>query len=247
MRTTTRRFVSAFSLFVSLLLLWVPRLAIAAEQEGITFEKPEDVILNWAERACLLLFIASAALLVYVLLYRRDRLMTGGSKWLLFMGLCLMPLPAAFLSTGVGMEGSKEVEFCQSCHEPMDPFVNDMMDPESETLAAVHYKNKLIQSEHCWNCHSDYGISGTAEAKLTGMKHIYYYTFNSWEAPIKLYHDYKWTICLECHAGAAYFEKPRNDEEAHDGVLELVMSGEAGCTDCHNSAHTAREERSTKP
>lgn len=246
MRRLTHRFISALGLPVAVFLS-LSSLMAKAEEEGVAFEQPQDVILHWAERACLLLFVASVIVVGYVLLFRRDRLMTGGSKWLLFMGLCVLPLPAAFLSTGVGMEESKTVEFCYQCHAPMDPFVHDMMDPASEHLAAVHYKNKLIQSEHCWNCHSDYGISGTAEAKMTGMKHIYYYTLDSWEAPVELYTPYKWSICLDCHEGAGYFNAPREDETAHEGVLELVKSGEFGCTDCHNSAHPPREERSTKP
>ncbi len=246
MRKATRRLVSVSSLILALLLA-VPVLSVAAQEGGLTFEQPEDVILHWAERACILILLLSAAIIAYVLLFRRDRLMMNSSKWLLFLGLCVLPLPAALLSAGVGMEGSKATEFCHSCHEPMDPFVEDMMDPESEHLAAVHYKNKLIQHEHCWNCHSDYGISGTAEAKFTGLIHIWKYTTDTWEAPIKLYNDYRWTICLECHAGAGYFEAPRNDPEAHEGVLDLVLSGEFSCTDCHESSHPPREERSTRP
>ncbi len=247
MSKTRSRLVWIFAFLTSVLLSWLPLLARVAEQEGFVFEQPEDVIMHWAERACILIFIASILLITYVLAFRRDRLMTGGTKWLLFFGLVVLPLPAAFLSAGVGMEGSKATEFCQSCHEPMDPFVDDMMDRESDLLAAVHYRNKLIQTEHCWNCHSDYGISGTAEAKMTGLIHIYKYTTNTWNAPIQLYSDYKWTICLECHAGSGYFESPRNDPEAHDGVLEGVMSGEYACTDCHETSHPPREERSTKP
>jgi hypothetical protein len=79
------------------------------------------------------------------------------------------------------------------------------------------------------------------------MIHIYKYTTNTWEAPIELYSEnYSWSICLQCHAQAQVFQKPRNDEEAHDGVLEMITSGEAGCTDCHETAHPPREERSQR-
>ncbi len=223
----------------------------AAEEDVVVFEQPKDVILAWAQRACLLVTILSVVLILSILLLRRNRLMEASSKWLLFLGLCVLPVPVAFLSSGIGMEESKNVEFCHSCHASMDPFVNDMMNEESETLAALHYKNRYIQHEQCWQCHSDYGIAGTADAKMTGMLHIYKFTFNgsflpgsSWKAPIKLYHPYKWTICLECHANSSLFKAPRNDETAHEGVLEGVMKGEIGCTDCHQSAHPAPEERS---
>jgi hypothetical protein len=94
------------------------------------------------------------------------------SKWILFFGLCVFPIPVTLLSAGVGMEESKQVAFCASCHQPMGPFVEDMRAPGSEDLAedlaAVHYKNWLIRRDHCWTCHSDYGIAGTARASSSG-------------------------------------------------------------------------------
>lgn len=228
----------------SFALLFVSAATLLAQEGGVVFEPPEDVILGWAKRACLVVTILSLALILLILVWRRNRLMEASSKWLLFLGLCVLPVPVAFLSSGIGMEESKAVEFCHACHAPMDPFVHDMMDPESDTLAALHYKKRYIQHEQCWTCHSDYGIAGTGEAKLTGLIHITKFTTGDWEAPIHLYNPYKWTICLECHANSTLFKEPREDPEAHDGVLEAVMGGELGCTDCHSTAHPDPEERS---
>ena len=36
----------------------------------------------------------------------------------------------------------------------MLPMVNDMRDPGSETLAALHYKNNDIAKDQCYHCHS---------------------------------------------------------------------------------------------
>ena len=219
----------------------VPPLLAQAAQEMV-FHPPEDVVLVWAQRAGLVVMVSSVLLILFVLLRRRQRLMENQSKWLLFLGLCVLPIPVMFLSAGVGMEESKSVDFCHSCHAPMDPFVDDMKDPQSETLAAMHYKNRLIQSEHCWACHSDYGIAGTTEAKLSGLYDITKAVLDTWEAPISLRHPYNWAICLDCHGDSASFKAETN----HQGVVQAAIQGEIACTDCHEMAHTDPDERSSK-
>ncbi len=203
-------------------------------------------MLVWATRAGLVLMTISVALTLFVLLARRQRLMEPQTRWMLFLGLCVLPVPVALVSGGVGMEESKDVAFCRSCHAPMGPFVEAMLDPTSDELAAVHYKNWLIQRDHCWTCHSDYGVAGTARAKLTGLTHIARVTFGWWEPPIRMRHPYNWTICLGCHSNSARFRAPRSDASAHEGVVEAILRGEAGCTDCHESAHPPREARATR-
>jgi nitrate/TMAO reductase-like tetraheme cytochrome c subunit len=232
-----------------LLLATVPvggPVALAGEAPPVVFGTPEDVVLVWATRAGLVLMTLSIALTLLVLLTRRQRLMEPQSRWMLFFGLCVFPIPVALLSGGVGMEESKAVAFCSSCHQPMGPFVADMLAPGSENLAAVHYKNWLIQRDHCWTCHSDYGIAGTARAKLMGLNHIARVTFGAWEPPIKLSSAYRWTICLGCHSNSARFKAPRGDASAHEGIVQAVLRGQAGCTDCHAAAHPPREQRSSR-
>ena len=234
---------------------WGPRLTVLAvlvlasgmvAADDVVFAQPEDVILQWARRACLVMTLLSAALIAFVLVFRRARLAEAQSKGLLFLGICVLPIPVTFLSAGIGMEESKAVSFCGSCHAPMGPFVRDMENAASETLAAVHYKNRYLQREQCWNCHSDYGIAGTASAKTTGIVHMVKYTSGRWEPPIRLFAPYKWRICLGCHAESALFKAPRGDGSAHDGVVRAVLAGETGCTDCHAPAHPEPGERSTK-
>lgn len=227
-----------------LVLLTAPHVAHGAEK--VIFEPPEDVVLFWARRAGLVIMIFSVLLISFVLVTRRGRLLENLSKWLLFLGLCVLPVPVLFLSSGVGMEESKSVNFCSSCHKPMGPFVRDMKNPDSDTLAALHFKNRYIQSDQCWTCHSDYGVAGTAKAKIRGLTHISYVALDAWQPPIKLFKPYNWRICLQCHAESALFRSPRNGGEAHDGVLAGVLKGETTCGDCHGLAHPAREARSSK-
>jgi len=229
-----------------LLALSASSVALAGGAQPGVFEAPEDIVLVWATRAGLVLMTLSTTLTLFILLTRRQRLMELQSKWILFFGLCVFPIPVTLLSAGVGMEESKQVAFCASCHQPMGPFVEDMRAPGSEDLAAVHYKNWLIQRDHCWTCHSDYGIAGTTRAKLLGLNHIARVTLGAWEPPIQLSSPYRWTICLGCHSNSARFKAPRGDASAHDGVVEAVSSGQTGCTDCHGLAHPPREERSAR-
>ena len=231
-----------FLLFFSVSMLSIP----AQGAEEVVFRSAEDVVLIWARRAGLIVMLFSVLLILFELVMRRHRLMETRAKWMLFLGICVLPLPVMFLSLGVGIEESKAVEFCASCHAPMSLFVQDMQDLGSETLAALHYKNQLIQEDHCWTCHSDYGIAGTTQAKLTGLLHILEAATGKWDTPIELRNPYNWTICLACHGNSARFRAPRGDASAHEGVLQAVLEGEMTCTMCHEMAHPAPEERNSR-
>src|SRR3954470_7227571 len=91
------------------------------------------------------------------------------------MALIILPAGAVFLANYHTFEGVHEVRGCASCHV-MLPMVNDMRDPASETLAALHYKNRYIAEDQCYHCHTDYGLGGNLEAKMTGFRHLARYT-----------------------------------------------------------------------
>ncbi len=228
--------------FVAMFCLLCHSNLMAQENTPVAFTPAKDHVQIWAMRAGLAVMVFSLLLNIFVLVMHRGRLMESQAKWLLFFGLCVLPIPVMFLSNSVGVEVSKEVKFCQSCHEPMGPFVDDMMDPNSRSMAAIHYKNRLIQTKQCWTCHTDYGVAGTARAKLTGLIHISKYALDTWEPPIMQPHPYQWTICLECHAEAASFKA----EPFHKGSVEAVLRGEGRCTACHRMAHPGRMERSRR-
>jgi hypothetical protein len=91
------------------------------------------------------------------------------------MALIVLPAGAVFIANYHTFEGVHEVRGCASCHV-MLPMVNDMRDPGSGTLAARHYRNRWIADDQCFHCHSDYGLAGNLEAKMTGFRHLMRYT-----------------------------------------------------------------------
>jgi nitrate/TMAO reductase-like tetraheme cytochrome c subunit len=222
-----------------LAMLWVFTDSVMGADAVGQFRPPHPFAQIWAKVIGLALVGAAALLILYTLVFRRQRLDEAGSKWLLFIGICLLPTPVMFLSTAVGLEQSKNVEFCMSCHV-MKPFVDDLKNPASKTLAALHFKNRYIQREHCYRCHTDYGILGTMEAKKQGLGHIWKAATGSYKLPIKMSKPYNFTICLDCHADSAKFNK----EAAHAGVVQETLASKCNCLDCHDSPHPAPETRS---
>jgi nitrate/TMAO reductase-like tetraheme cytochrome c subunit len=200
------------------------------------YRPPRAFAQTWARITGFALVMTAAVLIVYTLTFRRNRLGETSSKWLLFAGICLLPTPVMFLSTAVGLEQSKNVEFCMSCHV-MKPFVDDLKNPASKTLASIHFKNRYIQREHCYRCHTDYGILGTMAAKKEGLGHIWKEATGSYTLPIKMRRPYNFAICLDCHAGSAKFDK----EAAHQGVVQETAEGKGNCLDCHDAPHPPLE------
>ena len=221
---------------VSLLIVGRP---LVAESLETSYPKPRDIAAEWLMVISLVVIAVAIGLIAYTLIARRQSLLDIHSKWILFLGVAVLPIPAIFMSTAVGLEHSKQPEFCDPCHA-MDPFMEDMKDVASKQLAARHYKNRFIQKAHCYTCHTDYGIFGTMEAKLNGMKHLWGDFTDHWSHPIEISKPYRYQICLNCHAGAVRFERL----EEHDGVIEEVLAGEGGCNPCHELAHPSRVERS---
>jgi nitrate/TMAO reductase-like tetraheme cytochrome c subunit len=121
----------------------------------------------------------------------------------------------------------------------MQAFVDDMKSPQSDRLAAVHFKNRYIQRNHCYVCHTDYGLFGTMEAKMAGVGHIWKDSTGSYTMPVKIARPYRFTICLDCHGESAKFDAVPQ----HRGLLPKILSGEATCTSCHKPSHPPREQR----
>jgi len=200
---------------------------------------PKDYALEWARTLSLLGVVGAAALILFVVVFRRKQIASAASQWLLFIGICIMPLPVMLLGSAVGLEQAKDISFCRHCHV-MQPFVEDMQDPASDRLAAVHFKNRYIQRDHCYVCHTDYGLFGTLEAKLAGVGHVWKESTGSYAVPVRIARPYRFTICLDCHAESAKFNAVRD----HQGLLPKVLAGEASCTaSCHRSSHVPRDQR----
>jgi hypothetical protein len=183
--------------------------------------------------------IASVILVVYLI--KRPAFSLGVKLWL-FFGLCLLPLGTAFGGNVAGMEASKKVTFCNSCHV-MKAHTGDAWSLDSQSLAARHTRNPLFGNESCYVCHADYGMYGTVFTKLGGMGHVYEY--------LKEYHQYTLEEALE----KIHLRKPmpnRNCQQCHSGTNKLWLSvpehgaarvdlaaGRISCgsAGCHGFAH----------
>jgi nitrate/TMAO reductase-like tetraheme cytochrome c subunit len=158
-----------------------------------------------------------------------------GRRWLLLFGVAVLPCIALLLGTGEALEQAKKPSFCGSCHV-MQPWMRDLRDLESETLAAVHYKNRWILKDQCYTCHTGYAFFGPMEAKLNGVIHFLRYETGTYTRPLEPYSPYDFANCLRCHGEA------KNFRVAHEAVAEELASGAMGCLDCHGPVHPAQED-----
>jgi len=178
--------------------------------------------------------IGTVALALLLTIYFLPLQRGPGRRWLLLFGVAVLPAIALVLGTGQALEQAKEPSFCGSCHV-MEPWMQDMKDPESETLAAVHYKNRYILKDQCYTCHTGYAFFGPIEAKLNGVIHFLRYETSTYAEPLELYGPYDFGNCLRCHGEA------KNYLDAHEVVAEEIASGAMGCLECHDQVHPDQE------
>lgn len=168
-----------------------------------------------------------------------------------FLGLCVLPVFMMLFGAFTTVERSKSVEFCQSCHSAMDRYVRDMRDPASETLAAVHAAERWIPQHECYRCHADYGVWGSADAKLRGLAHLYHWLIASptalGEKQIRSYRPYRNQICLDCHAGGRGFVE--SGRGVHLTIASNLVERDpetdaevTSCLVCHGPAHPSLAE-----
>lgn len=186
--------------------------------------------------------IASAlgGIIVLILVHfvYRKRLSRGTYHWLLLLGLFVLPITATLSTTATVMEGTKRVEACASCHV-MDPFVNDLKNPASPTLAARHYKNKWIAKDQCYGCHISYGATGTIEGKRDGFRHWLYYVTGTYSDPIKFVGSYSNSNCLYCHEETRIWERVNS----HNALRADLEQDFIACIRCHGPPHPLPQER----
>lgn len=159
-----------------------------------------------------------------------------GRHWLLLFGIVVLPGLALLLGASTTIEDAKRPEFCGSCHV-MQPFIDDLKNPESTTLAAVHYQNRYILEHQCYTCHTDYGFFGPLQAKLAGMRHLWHYETGHYTLPIRIAAPYRVQNCLHCHGESKRFR------DRHTDLLTQIDAGDVSCLDCHGPPHP--QERSS--
>jgi cytochrome c nitrite reductase small subunit len=195
---------------------------------------------QWIQGVGLAFAVFNLLLLLVVWRMVRTRGVTPPSKALLLGTIVVIPIVVVFLATAHGMQASMTVEACGSCHV-MESHVADLRNPASDSLAAIHYKNRYIQDNHCYTCHTDYGMYGTLSAKLAGLGHVYYNTTGTYARPIKIRRPFSNLRCVNCHGGAKNFLAKHDKDE-----IPNLISGKDSCLDCHGPAHKA-EEAQQKP
>jgi nitrate/TMAO reductase-like tetraheme cytochrome c subunit len=187
--------------------------------------------------------ILSAVVIIWYLVARPA--LTRTTKIALLFGIGVFPIATAGSGNYAGLEATKMVRFCGSCHV-MTPYANDARDPASTSLAAIHTRNAEFGEHSCYTCHANYGMFGFVKTKMGGMNHVVQYvtSFRSMtldEAIPKIgeIHQgkpFQSSTCMRCHTGTAPTFKAIGD---HAGLAEELKSGKVGCVGegCHGPAH----------
>lgn len=181
--------------------------------------------------------IALVGLVCIEFIYRKQ-LARSTYHWLLLMGMVVFPGVVLVSTTVSLLEETKTVASCASCHV-MRPFVQDMHNPESRTLAARHYQNRWTPDQQCYVCHSTYGVHGALDAKLAALRHWVLYVTKSWQEPIVHRGKYPNMNCLACHADAQRFKRV----SSHAAQAEALRNNLISCINCHGAPHPAPPER----
>jgi len=220
-------------LYVGVLLLitaWFSQ-AWAASERGAT---TTDLLRTAGIIAAVLSIIG----LIAIEFFYRERLTRSMYHWTLFFGLLALPALAILGTTETVFEETKKVESCQTCHV-MEPFVDDLRDEESATLAARHANQGWIPDTQCYQCHTTYGAHGTIEGKRDGFRHWFNYVTGNWPDPIQYVGAYPNVNCTDCHAGVRSFEQV----PSHRALAVELAADEVSCTSCHGPSHPTPAER----
>jgi hypothetical protein len=197
---------------------------------------------QWARGLGIAFAVLELVLLVVAWRQTAGGEIAAGTRQLLVFSLGTLPFALVFFGYSYGLEASKKVEACGACHV-MTPFVADLRNPKSDTLAAIHHMNHEIAGNDCYTCHSDYGMSGTIRAKWEGLGHVFRYTTGRYRLPIKIAHPFPVERCLGCHGDSQKFL--RTSGHPAEAMADIV-SGKMPCIDCHGPAHPAPETRASR-
>ena len=193
---------------------------------------------EWVRGFGIAFALLNLTLLVFAWRSLRGGRVTPTARGWLLVAVGLVPLMVAFLSFAHGLEESTTVQACGSCHV-MTPFVQDLQNVKSDTLAATHFKNRYIRESQCYTCHSDYGLAGTVKAKFEGLGHVWRYTTGAYELPIKIAKPYSNVRCLGCHGDSQKFMNAAGHPKEE---MRNLIDGTVSCIACHGPAHPEQKK-----
>lgn len=211
----------------------LPAIMLAQEHPQFHNEFQADPVEHYGARLLTGILILGCVLVLFSLLRHRGRIAGTASVALLVAGILVFPAVSMLFGTLLVFERAERVEFCASCHLTMKGYVDDLADLESTSLAAIHFKNRYIPSNQCYECHTSYGMFGTVEAKMAGMIDVYKYYTKSYKFPIEMRSPYPNNDCLKCHADAEKWK----EQASHAEFQESIFSGETSCMQCHSGAN----------
>lgn len=231
-KASAKRLIVTCLLLPLVLSVLSPAVSYGAEKEGLLFS-------DFMRYIGIVLLIVNIIGLIFVEFFYNRRLHRGIYHMLLLGGLFAIPTIALMSTTSVVLEETKKISSCGSCHV-MDPFINDMRNPDSPTLAARHFKNKWIADKQCYSCHTTYGAHGTIAGKRDGFRHWLLYVTNTWSDPIQFSGSYPNSACLDCHSSTEKFVRVNS----HHALFPELAADRVNCTTCHGPPHPVPSERS---
>ncbi len=210
--------------------------AALAADAAAALPRPEGwigTVNDWARALGIGFALLDLAILLGAWILLRRAGLTPAVRAALFVGTTVLPLSVTFFGYQYGLDAARRVDACGACHV-MASHVRDLRDPASQTLAAVHFKNRYIQADQCYTCHTDYGMFGSVRAKWEGLMHTVRYATGAYTLPIRIAHPYSNVRCLFCHGESQKFLR----SESHPAEIRAPLAADAiSCLDCHGPAH----------
>jgi nitrate/TMAO reductase-like tetraheme cytochrome c subunit len=200
------------------------------------FAGDAENVIRWVTVCGILLAFLGFGLVMYVLARKREFRESRPAKMILLIGIFVLPAVTMLLSSVVGFHKVKQS--CTECHA-MEPWVSDMTNPESKTLAAKHYQNRWINEDQCYTCHTGYGLAGNVRAKLGGLRHVWHQYVAGVPAEIKISRPFPVATCLHCHAEQKSYNAV--DQHIDPEMKPDILSGKMSCFECHESPHPRRK------
>jgi hypothetical protein len=197
-----------------------------------------------------LVFILIGVTIALILLFLVRPSITASreGKMLAFIAFFILPVVAGSIGASEHYEGSKQTQFCLSCHI-MEPWGKSLYVDNPTYIPAAHFQNHRIPPDvACYACHTDYAMYGTLLTKLEGLRHVYVNYLGTPMNPIHLYHPYENAECLHCHLGARSFES----SALHVAIMTDLKDNKLSCvtSGCHGTVHnvaTLGQQKFWKP
>jgi len=199
-----------------------------------------DPVEYWAARILAWALTLAVIVVAYTLVRAiQGRLSGNRGRAFMLVGVVLLPSFSVTIGMLLVFTRAERVEFCASCHHVMQAYAEDTTNPVGTGLAAIHYANRYIPKNQCYECHTSYGLFGTVEAKIHGIGEVAKYYTGSYDLPVAMWKPYPNSDCLKCHAESDKWQsvEAHTDEETE---LEL-FADRTSCMSCHGSAHEVQK------